>query len=505
MNIGIWLRRSALRHPSRPALFLGRRQVADYAGFDGAAAALAGWLVARGVRPGDRVAMFLTNCPDYLITLYAVWYAGAVAVPINARLHGREAAFILADSGATLCFCSGAQMDELRGAETGCDLIDVSAPGFAAACAHPAPAEPVARGADDLAWLFYTSGTTGRPKGVMITHGMLVAMSLSYPLDVDVPGASDAAIYAAPLSHGAGIYNMIHVRVGARHVCPESGGFDPAEVFDLAGFFGNAHMFAAPTMVKRMTDAARATGATGRGLRTVVYGGGPMYMADIEAATACFGPVFAQIYGQGECPMGISALTRDEVADRESPDWRARLAGVGRAQSAVEVAIHDPEGIPQPPGTAGEIVVRGAVVMPGYWRNPQATASALADGWLRTGDIGVLDARGYLTLQDRSKDMIITGGSNVYPREVEEVLLTHPQVSEVSVVGRPHAEWGEEIVAFVVGEASAQDLDALCLAAIARYKRPRTYRFVPALPKNNYGKVLKTELRAALAAPDGAA
>ena len=202
-----------------------------------------------------------------------------------------------------------------------------------------------------------------------------------------------------------------------------------------------------------------------------------------------------QIYGQGECPMGITALSRAEVADRSHPDWQARLSSVGRAQAAVELRIADAEGQPLPPGAQGEILVRGATVMPGYWRNAEATARTLKEGWLHTGDIGRLDAAGYLTLLDRSKDVIITGGSNVYPREVEEVLLTHPGVQEVSVVGRPHPEWGEEIVAFLVGEAEAAELEALCLDRIARFKRPKEYRRLAELPKNNYGKVLKTELR----------
>jgi long-chain acyl-CoA synthetase len=240
---------------------------------------------------------------------------------------------------------------------------------------------------------------------------------------------------------------------------------------------------------------AKKTGRTGRGLRTVVYAGGPMYLADIIDAVDHFGPIFVQIYGQGECPMGITALPRHDVIDRSHPDWRARLAGVGRAQSPVEVQIGTPEGEILPPGSIGEIMVRGDAVMPGYWNNPKASAETLKDGWLMTGDMGVMDSAGYLTLQDRSKDMIITGGSNVYPREVEEVLLMHPGVQEVSVVGRKHADWGEEVVAFIVGDASSAELDALCNDQIARFKRPKAYISVPDLPKNNYGKVLKTELR----------
>lgn len=227
-----------------------------------------------------------------------------------------------------------------------------------------------------------------------------------------------------------------------------------------------------------------------------------MYLADIVEAVEVLGERFVQVYGQGECPMAITALSRRDVSDRAHPRWRERLASVGVAQTVSEVAILGPDGQPVEPGETGEIAVRGAGVMRGYWNRPDATAETIRDGWLWTGDMGRMDADGYVTMVDRSKDMIISGGSNVYPREVEEVLLTHPEVAEVSVVGRAHPEWGEEVVAFVVpvtGQSVAEaDLDALCLAAIARFKRPKAYVFVPDLPKNNYGKVLKTDLRARL-------
>lgn len=502
MNIGSWLARTATVRPDRPALFLGRDCVADYAAFHARAVRVADWLAAQGVLPGDRVAIFMKNCPDYLIAQYGIWYAGAAAVPINAKLHGREAAFILQDSGAKIAFTSPDLTEALAGAGAPGRHVDITGdvwarifdenpgPGFSAKTRAPVP-----RAADDLCWLFYTSGTTGKPKGVMITHRMLMAMSLCYATDVDEVRAGDAVLYAAPMSHGAGIYNMLHVLKGAAHVCPPSGGFDEAEIFDLARHFGSVQMFAAPTMVKRMTQAARATGETGEGLRTVVYAGGPMYVADIIEAVETFGPVFVQIYGQGECPMGITALSRHDVTDRSHPRWRERLASVGRAQSAVEIAIGDADGNPLPVGSHGEIMVRGDTVMPGYWQNAQATAKTLVNGWLMTGDMGFLDEDGYLTMQDRSKDMIISGGSNIYPREVEEVLLTHPGVTEAAVVGRAHPEWGEEVVAFIVGGAGAADLDRLCTQNIARFKRPKDYRWLPDLPKNNYGKVLKTELR----------
>lgn len=495
MNLAHWLARSATAYPRHPALFRGVTPMADYAHFDARARAVAGWLRAQGVAEGDRVALFMPNGPDYLIALYGIWYAGAAAVPINAKLHGREAAFILRDAGAKLVFVVGSNGAALNAEGDPVPRVDVDGPGYDDLLVHPPLPEPAPRDGSDMAWLFYTSGTTGTPKGVIITHDMLLSMALCYEVDVDRVFDGDAAIYAAPLSHGAGLYNLMHVRAGARHVFPESGGFDADEVLDLAAHHGRAHMFAAPTMVRRLLAGARAAGRRGEGLRTIVYGGGPMYNADIVAAVDWFGPVFVQIYGQGECPMGISALSRADVADRKGATWEKRLASVGRAQAAVELRIETADGQTAPAGTNGEIMVRGRTVMPGYWNAPEATARALKNGWLATGDIGSLDDAGYLTLQDRSKDVIITGGSNVYPREVEEVLLRHDAVQEVSVVGRPHDEWGEEIVAFVVGEAPDSELDALCLANMARFKRPKVYLRMEELPKNNYGKVLKTELR----------
>jgi long-chain acyl-CoA synthetase len=189
-------------------------------------------------------------------------------------------------------------------------------------------------------------------------------------------------------------------------------------------------------------------------------------------------------------------LTNQEIADREHPRWRERLASAGRPYACIEAIIADADDNPLPPGDVGEILARGDVVMPGYWRNPEASAQTLRGGWLHTGDVGSFDTDGYLTLRDRSKDVIISGGSNIYPREVEEVLLRHARVREASVIGRPDSEWGEVVVAYVVGEVTPSELDGLCLERIARFKRPKDYVFVPSLPKNNYGKILKTELRA---------
>jgi long-chain acyl-CoA synthetase len=341
----------------------------------------------------------------------------------------------------------------------------------------------------------------------MLTHRNLLAMTLSYFADVDQIAPGDAIVHAAPLSHGSGCYVLPHAAQAACQVIPASGGFDEAEIFELFGAYRGVTMFAAPTMVKRLAEHPGAARSDRPGLKTIVYGGGPMYLADLDRAHAVFGHRLAQIYGQGESPMCITALDKRAHADTAHPRHRERLASAGTAQLVVEVMIADPDDRPLAPGETGEVLARGDSVMRGYWRNPEATAATLRGGWLHTGDVGSMDQDGFLTLRDRSKDLIISGGANIYPREVEEVLLRHPAVAEVSVIGRPDPQWGETVVAFVVIErgqrVAAGDLDAHCLAQIARFKRPKDYRFVDALPKNNYGKVLKTALREQLAAAQG--
>jgi long-chain acyl-CoA synthetase len=254
-------------------------------------------------------------------------------------------------------------------------------------------------------------------------------------------------------------------------------------------------------MVKRLAgDSAFVAAADLDHLKTIIYGGAPMYLADLEDALGVFGPRLAQIYGQGETPMTITALSKADHADRDHPRWRDRMQSVGFPRTDVEVRVVDDADRDVPTGEAGEVVVRGDVVMAGYWQQPDASADALRGGWLHTGDVGSFDTDGYLTLRDRSKDLIISGGMNIYPREVEEALLRNAGVGAVAVVGRPDAEWGEAVVAYVVAAEGAtapsvQDLDRTCLDHIARFKRPKDYRFVDALPTNNYGKVLKRELR----------
>jgi long-chain acyl-CoA synthetase len=331
-------------------------------------------------------------------------------------------------------------------------------------------------------------------------------MSRCFLSDVEAIAPGDALLHPAPLSHGSGLYVLPHVLAGAVHVVPESGAFDADEIFALLDAWDRACFFAAPTMVKRLVAAPGVGGARLDRLKSIVYGGGPMYVADCKAAFAALGPRLAQIYGQGESPMTITAMKRALIADAVARGDDARLGSVGVAQTGIDIRVAGADDCALAPGEVGEVLVRGPTVMRGYWMNPQASRETLANGWLHTGDVGVVDGDGFLTLKDRSKDLIVSGGSNIYPREIEEVLLLHPGVAEAAVIGRFDPEWGEEVVACVVARdgvpASAEarraleeSLDAVCLANIARFKRPKAYRFMAELPKNNAGKVLKTTLR----------
>lgn len=509
MNIAAFLARAGRVHPEGASVYGGAHLVMNHSQLSHRVARLAGGLVERmGLRPADHVAIVMKNCPAYLEAMFACWHAGLVCVPVNAKLHAREVAHILDDSGARLVLAS----DDLAGVvQAAVGLADRTPEVLVAGSAEYerlAASEGIdlhAVAESDLAWLFYTSGTTGRPKGAMLTHRNLAAMAFAYLTEVDPTAPGDCLLHPAPLSHGSGLYAIPTMLAMAAQVVPESGGFDPAEIADLLHHHAGASFFAAPTMVSRLVAADVVTDTVRANLRTIIYGGGPMYVEDCRRALDVLGPRLAQIYGQGESPMTITVLPRHmHVADDGPEALDARLASVGYAQAPVEVRIAGTGGAPAMAGEVGEVLVRGAPVMAGYWRNLEATAAALKGGWLHTGDLGSMDARGFLTLKDRSKDVIISGGTNIYPREVEEVLLQHDGIAEVAIIGRRHPDWGEEVVAFVSAKPGARvaaaELDELCLRNIARFKRPKEYIFLDTLPKNNYGKILKTDLRRMLGA-----
>jgi long-chain acyl-CoA synthetase len=504
-NLAALLAHAARNWPQLPAVAEGDRALHSYSDLAQRAARLAAGLANAGLFAGDRVALVSRNAPAYIEALFACWWAGLVAVPINAKLHPQELAFVLADSGARFAFVDDAWETSLAAAPAPERLVRFGSRAYEALLASETAAPIAAVGHDTPAWLFYTSGTTGRPKGVIISHGNLRAMIECFLIDVEAIAPGDAILHAAPMSHGSGLYILPHVARGAVNVVPESGGFNAAEVIALLPHWERALFFAAPTMVKRLVTAPELGNARLDRLKCVVYGGGPMYVEDCKAAFAALGPRLAQIYGQGESPMTITAMDRAMVADAMARDDESRIASVGIAQTGIEIRIGDAADSPLAAGAVGEVLVRGPTVMQGYWRNPDASANALAGGWLHTGDLGAQDDAGFLTLKDRSKDLIISGGSNIYPREVEEALLRHPDVAEAAVVGRRHPEWGEEVIACVVSRHPLTDpatraaleraLDRHCLDWIARFKRPRVYVFLDELPKNNAGKVLKTELR----------
>ncbi len=511
MNMANLLQRAALTFADRPAVSQGFEVRWRYRELADRSARMAGALVGQhGLVAGDRVAIVMKNCPEYFEVLFAIWHAGLAAVPINAKLHAREFAYILDNSGAKLCFATPDLAPAITGLHDELDglaaVIAVDRPDYRALVTGPAAAVARQATAADLAWLFYTSGTTGQPKGAMLSHRNLLVMVMNYFADVDQVSERDCMIHAAPLSHGSGLYGLVHLAKGANNVLPVSGGFDPGEVLALIAHHRGATLFFAPTMLHRLITDPRIGDADTANLKTIVYGGGPMYVADSQKAMEILGDKLVQIYGQGEAPMTITGLGKSLHRMAEHPRYLDRLGSTGIARTDVEVRVVDDDDRDLPVGEIGEVVCRGDVVMAGYWRNPEATAAALRGGWLHTGDLGCFDADGFLTLKDRSKDMIISGGTNIYPREIEEVLLGHAGVAEASVVGRPHRDWGEEVVAFIVpqdqpaaAQPTAAELDALCLEQIARFKRPRAYHFVDRLPKNNYGKVLKTALRARLA------
>lgn len=507
MNLSHLFQRSVQQYPDRPALAHGTEPGLSYLQLNQRVRALAYWLRhTLALHPGDRVTLVMKNCPEYMELMLASWHAGLCIVPVNSKLHPNEIDYMLRDSGSRVCMAQGALFQSLQQVASGIGglrLVDVASDSYRKALQSPA----LDIGSDDdrdLAWLFYTSGTTGRPKGVMLSHANLVSAAMHFYSDVQSVASDDILVHVAPMSHGSGIYSIPYFIKGAMQLVPQSGGLDEPELFGLFNLYSKVSVFASPTIVQRLVHHAQQHEASSPGLRAMLVGGAPFYIEDIKSAVHCFGPRIAQMYGQGESPMTISALQADQLAQAVANEDGEMLASVGFVQTAIQVTIVDGDNQPVKAGMPGEVIVRGPTVMSGYWSSPEATRQTVVDGALRTGDIGLLDERGLLHLKDRSKDVIISGGTNIYPREVEEALLTHEAVEEVSVVGTPDPEWGESVVAFVVCRAGAvaseAELDALCLETIARFKRPKRYIFVQELPKNGTGKVLKRELQKSIAA-----
>jgi acyl-CoA synthetase (AMP-forming)/AMP-acid ligase II len=512
MNLGRLLADTARRLPDETSLVWGERQW-TWAETDARVAALAAALRRRGLGKGDAVLVQAKNSNQMFESLWAAFQLGGIWVPTNYRLTPAEVAYLGFSSGAKAMICDdtfAAHADAVKAASGRLETTIVIGKPRDGELSYEdlivdnlgAEAEAAEVAYDDPCWFFYTSGTTGRPKAAVLTHGQLAFVTNNHLADL-MPGTTseDASLVVAPLSHGAGAHALSQVARGAKSVLPAGEKFDEEEIWRLVERHRITNMFTVPTILTRMVRHPAVDRFDHSSLRYVIYAGAPMYRADQKEALQKLGKVIVQYYGLGEVTGSITVLPRElhSLDDAEMP-----LGSCGYARTAMEIAIKDAEGKGLAAGGQGEICVRGPAVFAGYHDNPEANAKALKDGWFHTGDLGRLDERGFLYITGRASDMYISGGSNVYPREVEEVLLTHPAVAEVAVLGVPDAEWGETGVAVVVlepaAQASAEELLAFLKDKLARYKQPRRVFFWDELPKSGYGKVPKHLIRKELEA-----
>lgn len=495
MNLGAFLTRTAERHPARTALSSNGRRI-SYAEMNERVDALAAGLTDCGLRAGDRVVLWLRNCPEFIETFFACWKLGLVAVPVNARLRPADVAFHAADCDAS-ALVHGPEFAD------GAAQVDVATRIGTAGSGEVSYDELVERhrGAGDQtretddeapAWLFYTSGTTGRPKGAVLTHRALTFVTVCWCADLYCLQPEDVVLHCAPLSHGAGFHALVAVARGAENVVLAHS--DPSAVLEAIARHRVTATWLVPTQVRMLLDSEDLDHAELSSLASVVYGGSPMSVSTLTEALERVGPVFCQLYAQGESPMTVTYLRREEHrADRPDPGV---LTSAGIARTGMEVRVAGPDDTTLPVGEVGEVQVRGPAVMAGYWGNPEASAEALRGGWLHTGDVGRADSRGFVYVLDRLKDLIITGGTNVYAREVEDVLLRHPGVQDAAVFGCSDRLWGEAVTAVVVGHAlTEEELRAFCREHLADYMRPKRLHVADSIPRNAYGKVLKRELR----------
>ncbi|WP_432117797.1 acyl-CoA synthetase [Streptomyces sp. bgisy032] len=490
-GLGSWPARRARKTPHRTALIHGG-QATTYGTLHARTTRLAHALRARGVRRGDRIAYLGPNHPSYLETLFAAGTLGAVFVPLNIRLAGPEIAYQLADSGAKALVHGPSQTGLVAGLPGSTDVrVFLEAGAQYEAALAGADAEPIDEpvGPDDTCVIMYTSGTTGRPKGAMLTHGNITWNAVNVLVDTDLV-ADERALVCAPLFHTAGL-NMLTLPVLLKGgACVLAEAFDPGAAFDLVERHRVTFMFGVPTMFEQLARHPRWPGADLSSLRILTCGGSPVPTALI-AAYQERGLTFLQGYGMTEAAPGTLFL------DAEHAVSKAGSAGVPHFFSDVRVVRPDltPAGV----GETGEVVVRGPHVMPGYWGLPEETAASFADGWFRSGDAARVDEDGYVHIVDRIKDMIISGGENVYPAEIEDRLLSHPDIVECAVIGVPDDTWGEVPRAVVVPrEGAALDPDevlASLAGRLAKYKIPKSVVVADELPRTASGKLLKSRVR----------
>lgn len=508
MNLAHLLRQNARRFPERPAFVWGDL-VLDWRLLDARVSAMAAVLAAHGATKGTRILVHSSNCLEMFESMFATFRLGAVWVPTNFRLTPTEVIELARDSGAELMLCHAAFNGHAEAVAAhvlevrwigriglGASGNDALASLVVAAFGTDLP--DCAVNYDDPCWFFFTSGTTGRSKAAVLTHGQMAFVITNHLSDL-VPGTdeNDASLVVAPLSHGAGVHQLTQVARGAKTVLLSSDRFDIDEAFNLIAAHRITNLFTVPTILKMLAEHPAADRHDHSSLRSIIYAGAPMYREDQKFALRKFGPVLVQYFGLGEVTGNITVLPAalHDVANGAN----TRLGTCGFERTGMQVAIQNEAGEELPPETTGEICVIGPAVFAGYYNNPEANAKAFRQGWFRTGDLGHMDAHGFVYITGRASDMYISGGSNIYPREIEEKLLTHPAIAEVAVLGMPDAKWGEIGIAVCVrragAEASEADLAAFLDGSMARYKLPRRFLFWDALPKSGYGKVPKRLIR----------
>jgi long-chain acyl-CoA synthetase len=459
---------------------------------------LARAFTAEGIARGDRIALYLRNCPEVIEAMFAAWKIGACVVPLNPAYTADELAYHLSDSEASLVITDAAGLPTTVRAYGNDGLLVVEDSLDVALADHPSDPLPTLDLPDTtLAWLAYTSGTTGRPKGAMISHRALTYQALTTLADVQRLETEHVTMHAAPLSHGSGYNALAYTMKACTQVMHSPTGFDAGLFLEQVERYRVAAAFLVPTQINMLAVHPDVAARDLTSLQWIMYGGAPMYREHQKRAVRAFGPVFVQIFGQTESPMSGTVLRREE---HDFDDDDPRTGSVGRPRLGVDIRIVDAEDNPVPQGSTGEICIKGPTLMEGYWRRPEATAETLRNGWLHTGDVGALDEVGYLHILDRLKDMIISGGLNVYPHEIEDLLTAHPAIAAACVVGIPHEKWGEAVHAVVVVAPDAE-LDEAAVVHYAKqnlagYKCPKSVAFVAELPRTSYGKIAKREVRA---------